>query len=206
MAEWFQLDLERLERFILGRKRKITKPTIATPNLDVAAKLGEARQILSEGVERCAPHKLRFKNLAEGADACLAVMERLSRGEITADQSLLEYERLRARFPLPRLNPPPPWFPPDIAWALLKLVEAAQKKYPQAPQEFLEWLRPTKPRGRPPDMKLSALYQRAARMRMKGSSWMQITRKLCSSRSLADHRCTRQCLDRIRMGVREYAT
>lgn len=173
--------------------------------------LTEIRRIHREGVEQvegCEIPKRRFKDLAEGVDALLAVMERLLRGEITAEQSLLEAERFGARWPVLRPNWLPAWLPPKFAWDLLNLVRAAQEKHPHAPQELQEWLNRAfaKPRGRPTDATLTLPYQKAAQLRRRGLSWMRITRKLCPSRSMEGHRCTKACVDKIRMGVREYET
>ncbi|MCI0623842.1 MAG: hypothetical protein L0387_19660 [Acidobacteria bacterium] len=191
----------------MRRKRKTKKPNVTTTNLDfAAAKFGEAREIVREGVERSVPHKRRLKDLAEGADAGLAVMERLARGEITVEQSLKEFEILGARWPFLKLNPPPPALPPQFASELLKLVRSAQEKRPQAPQELQEWLRRTfaKPRGRPTDANLTPVYRAAARLRRRGWSWMRITRKLCPLRNAEGHQCAKSCVDKIRMGVKEY--
>lgn len=192
----------------MRRKRRPKKPNTAALNPTVAAIFGEARRTLREWVEHCEPSKRRFKDLAGGVDAGLTVMERLSRGEITVEQSLLEFDKLSASLPLLRLNLLPAWLPPTFAWELLKLVRAAQEKRPQAPQELREWLRRTfaKPRGRPTDTRLAPLYQAAAHLRKRRWTWMRITRKLCPSRSTEGHRCTKPCLDKMRMGVREYET
>lgn len=189
-----------------GKRKPGTKKITAAPNPHLAERFAEARRILWEGVAQGTPQRRRFKKLAEGVDAALAVMERFSRGELTVEQFQSELGKIRKRFPFLKPIPPPAWFPSDVAYMLLELVRAVKKSHPDAPHELVVWIRRefADPPWRPIDAAKTRRYHKAAQLRQDGWSWMRITRKLCALRSKEGHRCTKSCVDLIRMGVRPY--
>jgi hypothetical protein len=59
-----------------------------------------------------------------------------------------------------------------------------------------------RPRGRPSKLIDYGLVLKALADREDGKSWLQIARRHCPKRNEQDHRCTRDCADRFRLGVR----
>jgi hypothetical protein len=171
----------------------------------------EVRRLVLLGIKAELPTRRSERELFQCADQMLLAMSRYSRGEITLEQCQSVFDEITAK--LPRCFPPKPaWLDPTLASPLIQCVQQAKKYYPDAVHELLRWVNKElgKPRGAPISKELAPVYKRGARMRMQKlnsgqpPTWEAITKKLCPHRREKDHICTKLCVDRFRMGIKEY--
>jgi len=166
----------------------------------------EARQQVFQGLQAELPARKSLRKRCGYVDEMLEAALRQLRGEITLEESTKIFDEVRAD--LPDLFPPrPSWLEPSFASGLVDYLRCACEENPNAPDEFIEWLRRefARPCGAPIKKELEPIYKQAAVMHMKGSSWRRITRDLCPLRKADDgHQCDKYCEDRMRQGAKEY--
>jgi hypothetical protein len=184
------------------------KISAATLPEQVASEIREFHRIIDAVVSKAHPLRQRLKQRYERNERLSLATERYARNEISDEafkktkQELLE------------LAPRPPKWLPDGLGELIADVLFAEKLTGNvtAPVEFIAWIKERFPDriGRPVDDVLAPIFKKAAQMKNtplkngKKPTWGQVARQLCPDVGKEGHACTKKCVDRIRVGAREY--
>jgi hypothetical protein len=116
---------------------------------------------------------------------------------------------LESQYPPSRISPAPSWLPSHMQADIKSVISNASSEFPDAAADLARWIIRSfaKRRGRPVNPALDKAYRRAWEMknnvRGKAPSWQKITLRLCPQKG-PSHKCDQACVDRIRLGAKQF--
>jgi hypothetical protein len=155
-----------------------------------------------KGIEKflaIGPHTRRMRERYMDKIGALELWERYCLGEIKETELFGLYSEVHKA-------PFLPWIGPRVTFELLDAIWTAEKAKSGTTDDFLNWVKFhfTSSGGCPVDLKLYEVAQKAVALREKRRSWMQIAIKLCPDKKRPNHKCAKNCADKMRMAVKQF--